>query len=77
KNIERQTKELQRIIENERLETAIDTNYIRMLFNKDVFIKQLDSLLQQKRIEDLEEENRLLREQLINMVPIRNMPIFI
>lgn len=77
KNIERQTKELQRILENARLETAIDTNYIRMLFNKDVFIKQLDSLLQQKRIEDLEEENRLLREQLINMVPIRNMPIFI
>lgn len=53
KNIERQTKELQRIIENARLGTAIDTNYIRILFNKDVFIKQLDSTTLQHEIDEL------------------------
>ncbi|HCG5954809.1 TPA: hypothetical protein NJ081_003268 [Vibrio parahaemolyticus] len=53
KNIERQTKELQRIVENARPGTVIDTNYIRMLFNKDVFIKQFDSITLQHEIDEL------------------------
>ncbi|MCA2454541.1 MULTISPECIES: hypothetical protein [Vibrio] len=55
KNIERQTKELQRIIENARPGTRIDTNYICMLFNKDVFLKKLDSTTLQHEIYELKQ----------------------
>ncbi|HHC6637469.1 TPA: hypothetical protein ACN397_001290 [Vibrio parahaemolyticus] len=70
KNIERQTKELQRIVENARPGTVIDTNYIRMLFNKDVFIKQFDSTTLQHEIDELKSRLSELQANQQNEYPL-------
>ncbi|EJG1709587.1 hypothetical protein CDB79_RS19435 [Vibrio parahaemolyticus] len=70
KNIERQTKELQRIVENARPGTVIDTNYIRMLFNKDVFIKQFDSTTLQHDIDELKSRLSELQANQQNEYPL-------
>ncbi|HHG3065591.1 TPA: hypothetical protein ACPVW7_000613 [Vibrio parahaemolyticus] len=70
KNIEWQTKELQRIVENARPGTVIDTNYIRMLFNKDVFIKQFDSTTLQHEIDELKSRLSELQANQQNEYPL-------